>query len=152
MRKSTKSDVFAIAAVRREEEMNEQYLAHTMDRILAERLREVPAQYPKSLREAIHWPIRWIRDRPGAQPVVHPDSSCQDEIIARIRSLPAHMQEPLRRYFVFREAQESICFSIDTTAGEFRRFLRDAADYILMRHERMPELALRERQHPRYKR
>jgi hypothetical protein len=122
------------------ERMNEENLANRMDGILAERLREVPAKNPGSLREAVHWAIRWIRDRPGEKRGVRPNFSCQEETIARIRSLPAHVQEPLRRYFVFREAKESICASIGATPSEFRRFLRDSADYILMQEERMPEL------------
>src|SRR5580704_8215013 len=117
------------------EEMKEENLANTLDRILAERLREFPARRPKRLWDAIHWAIRSIRNGVSAKPGWHADSSAQAEIIARIRSLPAHIKEPLRRYFVFREAEESICFSIRTTPDEFHRFLQDAADYILGRQE-----------------
>jgi hypothetical protein len=121
------------------EEMKEENLANTLDRILAERLREFPANRRKRLRDGIHWAVRSL-PRFAAKASALPDSSAQAEIIARIRSLPAHVQEPLRRYFVFREAEESICSSIRTTPGEFRRFLRDAANYILMRHDRAPQM------------
>jgi hypothetical protein len=123
-----------------DEEMHEENLANRLDRVLAERLREFPAGHPMSLREAVRRPIRWIRDRSGIRPVTRPSASCQEETIARIRCLPAHIQEALRRYFVFREAEESIAFSLQSTPADFRRFLRDAAGYTLQRHDRMPNL------------
>jgi hypothetical protein len=121
------------------EEMKEENLANTLDRILAERLREYPANRRMRLRDVIHWAVGSL-PRFAAKPSALPDSSAQAEIIARIRSLPEHVQEPLRRYFVFREAEKSICSSIRTTPSEFRRFLRDAANYILLRQDRAPEL------------
>lgn len=129
------------------EEMKDENLADTLDRILAERLQEFPADRPKSLRGAIHWAMRWLRYRTSAKPRSHPNSSAQAEVIARIRTLPAHVRDPLRRYFVFREAEESICISIRTTPSEFHRFLQNAADYILMRQDQPPELE--ERPSPR---
>lgn len=120
--------------------MNERSRADDLDRILSERLRDAPVKYPNGLREALRVAMRWIRKRLGGEPDVLPTAPWQWEIIARIRSLPPHLQEPLRRYFVFQEAEESICFSIETTPRAFRRFLRDATEYILMRQERMPEL------------
>jgi hypothetical protein len=119
--------------------MNEKNLADELDRILSERLREVPAN-PNGPREALRAAVRWIRTRLGGKPGAPPNPPWQWEIIARIRSLPERMQDALRRYFVFREAEESICSSLDIAPVEFRRFLREAADYILMRRERMPEL------------
>jgi hypothetical protein len=121
------------------EEMKDENLANTLDRILAERLREFPGNRRKRLRDVIQRALRSL-PRFGAKPSALPDSSAQAEIIARIRSLPEHVQEPLRRYFVFREAEESICSSIRTTPSEFRRFLRDAANYILLRQDQAPEL------------
>lgn len=123
--------------------MNEEENANAIDRILSERLREVPVN-PNRLREGIHRAIRGIRKRFGGKPEPAPNAPWQWEIIARIRSLPPHIQDPLRRYFVFRESEKSICASIGTTPGEFRRFLRDAAGYILMRQERPPELRQKE--------
>jgi hypothetical protein len=120
--------------------MTEEDLASALDRILSERLQEGPATHPNGPREVIDWAIRGIRRRVGVKPDAHPNTLCEWEIIARIRSLPARMQEPLRRYFVFQEAEESICRSIHTTTAAFHRFLREAADYILIRRERMPEL------------
>jgi hypothetical protein len=134
-----KLDAAVIASLNKKEEMKDN-LANKLDRILAERLREFPGNRPKRLRHAIRWVTGLFRISALAKPDAHPESSGQAEIIARIRSLPANVQEPLRRYFVFREAEESICFSIQMTASEFHRFLRDAADYILMRQERPPRL------------
>jgi hypothetical protein len=102
------------------EEMNERNRADDLDRILSERLKEVPATYPNRPWGALHRAMRSIRTRLGGKPDVLPTAPWQWEIIARIRSLPPHLQEPLRRYFVFREAEASICFSIDTTPREFR--------------------------------
>ena len=126
------------------EEMYEENLANTLDRILAGRIREFGDRRPKSPREVIRWLIRWIRNltgmhRIGAGPV-YPNSPIQSQTIARIHSLPAHAQDALRRYFVFQEAEESICLSIGATPRRFRRFLLDATGYILMRQERMPHL------------
>lgn len=122
------------------EEMNERSRTDDLDRILSERLREAAAKYPNGPREALGLALRWIRKRLGGKPDVLPTAPWQWEIIARIRSLPPHLQDALRRYFVFREAEESICFSIDATPRQFRRFLRDATEYILLRRARMPEL------------
>lgn len=127
------------------EEMHEENLANTLDRILAERLREFPAKHPKSVREAFYRALGWFRPGPHAKAEAPPDSAAQAETIARIRSLPSHAQVALRRYFVFREAEEGICSSIDVSPRQFRRFLRDAADYILLRQERMPQLEQRDR-------
>jgi hypothetical protein len=133
------SGAFVIAATSREE-MNEKELADELDRILSERLREAPDKSPNGPWEAPRLAVRWIRQHLGGKPDVRPNTPWQWQIIARIRSLPAHMQDPLRRYFVFREAEESICSSMNIAPVEFRRFLREATDYILMRRERMPEL------------
>jgi hypothetical protein len=121
--------------------MPEEDLANLLGRILAERLRDAPASHLSGLREVASQAIRGVRELLGKKPdppAVVP-VPWQWEIVARIRTLPEHMQEPLRRYYVFREAEESICLSIKTTPGEFRRFLREATDYILLRRERMPE-------------
>jgi len=120
--------------------MNEENLADILDGILAVRLREVPRLYPSGPLNAFGRMIHGIRAHLVGKPDEQPSAPGRPEVIARIRSLPEHMQNPLRRYFVFREAEESICVSINVTPGEFRRFVQDAADYILMRSERMPVL------------
>jgi hypothetical protein len=139
------SGAFVIAATSREE-MNEKQLADELDRILSERLREVPDKSPNGPWEACRLAVRWIRQRLGGKPDVRPNTPWQWQIIVRIRSLPEHMQDPLRRYFVFREAEESICSSMNIAPVGFRRFLREATDYILMRRERMPELETKKTQ------
>jgi hypothetical protein len=121
--------------------MNEEDIANALGRILSERLRDTPAPHSDGPREVVNQAIRGVRKFLGKRPdppAVVP-APRQWEFVARIRTLPEHMQEPLRRYYVFREAEESICLSIKTTRREFRRFLREATDYILMRRERMPE-------------
>jgi hypothetical protein len=121
--------------------MPEEDLTNILARILSERLRDAPAQPSNGLRKAVDQAIRGVRKLLGKKPdppAVVP-LPWRWELVARIRTLPEHMQEPLLRHYVFREAEESICLSMKTTPGEFRRFLREATDYILMRRERMPE-------------
>ena len=120
--------------------MDEEDIA-ALSRILAERLWDAPDPHSNSWKEVVNQAIRTVRkflgkkpDPPAALP-----APWRWELVARIRTLPEHMQESLRRYYVFGEAEESICLSMKTTPGEFRRFLREATDYILMRRERMPE-------------
>jgi hypothetical protein len=131
--------VFAAAGPRRTE-MNEKKLASEMDRILVERLREIPAPYSSGPLRSLHRTLYGIRKLFRSKPEASPNTPWQWEIIGRFRSLPSHVQDPIRRYFVFQEAEESICHSLNMTPRQFRRFLRDAAGYILMRHERMPRL------------
>jgi hypothetical protein len=108
--------------------MPEEDLANALGRVLSERLRDAPAPQSHGPREVVNRAIRGVRkllgERPDA-PAVAP-APWQWELVARIRTLPEHMQAPLRRYYVSREAEESICLSIKTTQGEFRRFLREA--------------------------
>jgi hypothetical protein len=121
--------------------MPEEDIVNALGRILSERLRDAPASHSNGLREVASQAICGVRKLLGKRPdqlAVVPAPG-QWEIVARIRTLPEHMQEPLRRYYVFREAEESICLSIKTPPGEFRRFLREATDYILTRRERLPD-------------
>jgi hypothetical protein len=121
--------------------MPEEDFANALGRILSERSQDAPDPHSHGPREVVKRAVRSVRKllgkRPDAPAVV--PAPWQWEIVARIRTLPDHMQEPLRRYYVFREADESICLSIKATPEEFRRFLREATDYILMRRERLPE-------------
>jgi hypothetical protein len=122
--------------------MTEEDLINVLARILSERLRDAPAPPSNSLRKVVNRAIRGVRKllwKMPDQPAVVP-GPWQWKIVARIRTLPEHMQEPLRLHYVFREAEESICLSIKTTPRELRRFLREATDYILMRRELMPEI------------
>lgn len=120
--------------------MNEENLADILDGILAVRLREVPRLHPSGPLNALGRMLHGIRGVLAGKPNEQPSTPGRPEVIARIRSLPDDLQNPLRRYFVFREAEESICVSINVTPADFRRFVQDAADYILMRSERMPVL------------
>lgn len=120
--------------------MDEENIA-ALARILAERLWDAPDPPSNAWKGAVNKTIRSVRKFLGKRP--DPPTAVpapwQWELVARIRTLPEHMQEPLRRYYVFREAEESICLSMKTTPREFRRFLREVTDYIHMRRERMPE-------------
>lgn len=55
------------------------------------------------------------------------------EAVNRLRSLPEQVRELLRRHYVFLEAEESICLSMNMTSKQFRDLKRQAADYVLMR-------------------
>jgi hypothetical protein len=104
-------------------------------RILVKRLSDSPDPHSNGWQEVVNQAIRGVRKFLGERP----DPLRQWLLVARIRTLPEHMQEPLKRYYVLQEADESICLSIKTPPEEFRRFLREATDYILRRRERMPE-------------
>jgi hypothetical protein len=104
-------------------------------RILVKRLSDSPDPHSNGWQEVVNQAIRGVRKFLGERP----DPQRQWLLVARIRTLPEHMQEPLKRYYVLQEADESICLSIKTPPEEFRRFLREATDYILRRRERMPE-------------
>ena len=120
--------------------MDERDIA-ALGRILAERLWDAPDPHSNGWQEVVNRAIRGVRKLLGKKP--DPPAALPApwrwELVARIRTLPDHMQEPLRRHYILREAEESICLSLKTTPGEFRRFLREATYYILLRRERMPE-------------
>jgi hypothetical protein len=108
-------------------------------RMLVKRLSDAPDPHSHGWQEVVSQAIRGVRKflvKRSDPPIAVP---WQWLLVARIRTLPEHMQEPLKRYYVYREAEESICLSIKTPPEEFRRFLREATDYILMRRERLPE-------------
>ena len=119
------------------ESVNQEELERALDRLLAERLRDTPATASSIVLGALRTAIRGIRKGPKAPR--------QKDIIARIRSLPADVQETLRRHYIFLEAEESICASMKVTPAEYRRLRRDACDYILMRRETKPEFDVRQR-------
>ena len=104
-------------------------------RILVKRLSDSPDPHSNGWQEVVNQAIRGVRKFLGERT----DPLRQWLLVARIRTVPEHMQEPLKRYYVLQEADESICLSIKTPPEEFRRFLREATDYILRRRERMPE-------------
>jgi hypothetical protein len=108
-------------------------------RMLAKRLSDSSDPHSNGWQEVVNQAIRGVRQFLGKRPDPPTAVPWQWLLVARIRTLPEHMQEPLKRYYVLQEAEESICLSIKTPPEEFRRFLREATDYILMRRERMPE-------------
>jgi hypothetical protein len=107
--------------------------------MLVKRLSDSPDPHSNGWQEVVNRVIRGVRKVLGKRPGPLAAVPWQWLLVARIRTLPEHMQEPLKRYYVFQEAEESISLSINTSPEEFRRFLREATDYILMRRERLPE-------------
>jgi hypothetical protein len=119
--------------------MNEEDIV-ALARMLAKRLSDSSDPHSNGWQEVVNQAIRAVRQFLGKRPDPPTAVPWQWLLVARIRTLPEHMQEPLKRYYVFQEAEESICLSIKTPPEEFRQFLREATDYILMRQERIPEL------------
>ena len=119
--------------------MNQKDLASALEQLLSERLADTPITDSSgplgAVRKAIHRLCKCLDGKPG----VHAEIARQAQRIARIRSLPPHVQELLRRYYVFLEAEENICFSMGMPPDDFRRLRREASDYILNRRERKPD-------------
>lgn len=119
--------------------MNQKDLASALERLLSERLGDVPATEPGSPLGVVRKAIQRLRKALQGKPGVHVQIARQEQRIARIRSMPPQVQELLRRYYVFLEAEESICFSMGMSHEDFCRLRREASDYILSRRERMPD-------------
>jgi len=122
--------------------MNQEDLDHALERLLSERLAEAPVTDSSGALGAVRKAIRRLHHCLAAKPGPHAPIAQQEQRIARIRSLPPHVQELLRRYYVFLEAEESICSCAGTTPDQFRRLRREAGDYILNRRERKPDFEL----------
>jgi hypothetical protein len=110
-------------------------LIDALEKVLVERLcdsSDATAGGPlEALRTAMHKMRRAIQ--PG--PRVSSGSLAYTEVVSRVRSLPESAREILRRHYVFLEAEESICGSMNMTSKEFRKLRREAVDYVLMRRE-----------------
>ena len=101
-------------------------LTRVLDRLLSDR-RSKPAAEVAGLRAAPEKALQPERSIPPSR------STRQERRIERIRQLPPLMQELLRRYYVFQEDEESICFSLGLDSKEFHRLRREATDYVLSR-------------------
>jgi hypothetical protein len=119
--------------------MNQKDLASALERLLSERLGDVPVTESNGPLGAVRKAIHRLRKELAGKPGVDAQIARQHQRIARIRSLPSHVQELLRRYYVFLEAEESICSSTGMAPDEFRRLRREASDYILSRREQKPD-------------
>jgi hypothetical protein len=119
--------------------MNQEDLVIAVERLLSERLLEVQVTSWSGLLGAARRAIHKIRKGPGDKPDVHPNVPRQEDSLARMRSLPEDVQDLLRRYYVFLEAEQSICASMNMSPAKFRRLRRETSDYILKRRERKPE-------------
>ena len=119
--------------------MNQEELIIAVERLLSERLLEVKVTSRSGLLGAVRKAIHKIRKGPGDKPDVHPNLPGKEDLLVRMRSLPAAVQDSLRRYYVFLEAEQSICASTNMSPAKFRRLRREASDYILQRRERKPE-------------
>jgi hypothetical protein len=117
----------------------EEDLAIAVERILSERLLEVQVTSWSGLLGAVRKATHKIRKGPGGKPAVRPNVPRQEDSLARMRSLPEDVQDLLRRYYVFLEAEQSICASMNMSPAKFRRLRRETSDYILKRRERKPE-------------
>ena len=112
--------------------MNQEDLVIAVERLLSERLLEVQVTSWSGLLGAVR---NKIRMGPGGKP----DVPSKEDSLARMRSLPEGVQDLLRRYYVFLEAEQSICTSMNMSPAKFRRLRRETSDYILQRRERKPE-------------
>ena len=107
--------------------------ANELDRLLSERLREMPGgSSSAALRRVRRLTHRFLKGF-GRTPDANAAMPGHNEPIARIHALPAPMQEALRRYYVFGEAEESIGFSMNLSPEEFRRLRLDAREFVLGR-------------------
>jgi hypothetical protein len=119
--------------------MNQKDLASALERLLSERLEEAPVTESGGPLGAVRKAIHRLRHCLAGKPAVDVQIERQELRIARIRSLPPHVQELLRRYYVFLEAEENICSSTGLPPDDFRRIRREASDYILSRREQKPD-------------
>lgn len=119
--------------------MNQEDLVIAVERLLSERLLEVQVPSWSGLLGVVRKAVHKIRKGPGGKPYVHPSVPRQEDSLARMRSLPEDVQDLLRRYYVFLEAEQSICASMNMSPAKFRRLRRETSDYILKRRERKPE-------------
>ena len=108
-------------------------LIDALEKVLVERLCESSGAAVDGpldvVRTAMHKMRRAIQ--PGQR--VSPGSPAYPAVVSRVRSLPESVRELLRRHYVFLEAEESICGSMNMTSKQFRKLRREAVDYVLMR-------------------
>jgi hypothetical protein len=108
-------------------------LINALEKVLVERLCDSSATRPEgplgAVRTAMHKMRRAVQRGPRVSPVQPP----YPDVVNRLRSLPEHVRELLRRHYVFLEAEESICLSMNLTSKQFRKLRREAVDYVLMR-------------------
>ncbi|HLK65136.1 MAG TPA: hypothetical protein VKU19_16955 [Bryobacteraceae bacterium] len=98
-----------------------------MEKALVDRLCELPEGPGGLFRNAIRSIEEAIRGR-------HPSPAAAEryaEIAIRVASLSEPMKMLLRRHYVFRETEESICLSINLTLKQFRQLKREALDHVL---------------------
>ena len=116
--------------------MNQENFANELDRLLSERLRERPSEFSSAALGRVRRLTYWILKVWGRKPDADASAPRDVDLIARIHTLPAHVQEALRRYYVFGEAEESIGFSMNMSPEEFHRVRLDVRDYVLGRRAR----------------
>jgi hypothetical protein len=99
-------------------------LQNALEKALVERLCEIPDGPFTALRTAIR--RRWFQgERPSTA-----NSSQYSDVASRVDSLPEPVRALLLRHYVFLEAEESICFSMNVTLKQLRRMKREAVDYV----------------------
>jgi hypothetical protein len=117
--------------------MNQDNFVNELDRLLSERLRETPDELSSAALGRVRRLTCWILKGWGRKPDADASAARDVDLIARIHTLPAHVQEALRRFYVFGEAEESIGFSMNMSPEEFHRVRLDVRDYILGRRARL---------------
>jgi hypothetical protein len=107
-------------------------LIYALEKALVERLCDSSAAWPGpfgAVRTAMHKMGMAVQ----REPRISAGSARYPEVVSRLRSLPEQVKELLRRHYVFLEAEESICLSMNMTSKQFRKLNREAVDYVLMR-------------------
>jgi hypothetical protein len=108
-------------------------LINALEKVLVERLCDSSAARPGGPAGAVRTAMHKMRMAVQPGPRISPDPSRHPEVLNRLRSLPEQVREILRRHYVFLEAEESICVSMNIASKQFRKLKRDAVDYVLMR-------------------
>jgi hypothetical protein len=119
--------------------MDQKDLASALERLLSERMADAPRRDSSGPLGAVRKASYWFHKCFVRKPRLDSQIAQQEQRVWKIRSLPPHVQELLRRYFVFLEAEKSICSSTGMTLDEFRRVRRQATDYVLSRHDHKPD-------------
>jgi hypothetical protein len=108
-------------------------LINVLEKVLAERLCDCSSARTDGPLEAVRTAMHKMRLAVQRGPRISPSPPPYPEAVNRVRALPEQVRELLRRHYVFLEAEESICWSMNMTSRQFRKLRREAVDYVLMR-------------------
>jgi hypothetical protein len=116
--------------------MNQENLAKLLDWLLSERMREPPGEFSNAALRRVRRITSWILKACRRKPDDIAAATLDGDLIARIHILPAPIQEALRRYYVFGEAEESISISMNMNREELHRLRLEARNFVLGRRAR----------------